>query len=98
MSASTPAKILLKQLRAAKVNGFPFFAYMGIKQTSTTENMVTLKMPKNPKNISYVYVTYDRETDTYGVMFYSGFVAKSTISDVYVGELAETIAKGTGVF
>ena len=98
MSASTPAKILLEQLRAAKVNGFPFFAYMGIKQTSTTEDMVTLKMPKNPKNISYVYVMYDRGTDTYAVMFYSGFVAKSTINDVYVDQLAETIAKGTGVF
>ena len=98
MSATTPAKILLEQLRAAKVNGFPFFAYMGIKQTSTTENMVTLKMPKNPKDIEYVYVTYDRGTDTYGIMFYKGFVAKSTINDVYVDQLAETIAKGTGVF
>ena len=98
MSVATPAKILLEQLRAAKVNGFPFFAYMGIKQTSTTENMVTLKMPKNPKDISYVYVHYDRGTDTYGIMFYKGFVAKSTINDVYVDQLAETIAKGTGVF
>ena len=98
MSVVTPAKILLEQLKAAKVNGFPFFAYMGIKHTSTTEDMVTLQMPKNPKNISYVYVLYDRGTDTYTVMFYSGFVAKSTVRDVYVDQLAETIAKGTGVF
>ena len=98
MSVVTPAEVLMEQLKAAKVNGFPFFAYMGIKHTSTTEDMVTLRMPKNPKNISYVYVLYDHGTDTYTVMFYSGFVAKSTISDVYVDQLAETIAKGTGVF
>ena len=94
---TTPAEILLEQLKAAKVNGFPFFAYMGIRQTSTTEDMVTLKMPKNPNGIHYVYVRYDRGTDTYGIMFYKGFVAKSSINDIYVGQLAEAIARGVGV-
>ena len=98
MSVATPAKILLEQLKAAKVNGFPFFSYMGIKHTSNTDKMVAMRMPKNPKRISYVSVMYDSGTDTYAVLFYRGLAVKSTIRDVYVDQLVETIAKGTGVF
>ena len=98
MSVATPANILMEQLKAAKVNGFPFFAYMGIKQTTTTDDVVTMRMPKNPKNISYVSVMYSHGTDTYTVIFTCCGRYCKPARGVYVGELAETIARGTGVF
>ena len=48
MSVATPAQILLEQLKASKVNGFPFFAYTGAMHVSQTDNMVTMQMPSKP--------------------------------------------------
>ena len=98
VSSDTPADILLGQLRASRVHGFPFFAYTGIRPAVKSDNMLTMKVPSNPKKISVVAVKYDKGTDTYMVFFYRQTFVVHETSDVYVGELAETIAKGVGVF
>ena len=102
MSTVTPAQILLEQLKAAKVNGFPFFAYTGAMHVSQTDNMLTMQMPSNPQKIAIVTVMYVKVTDTYTVLFYQrpkiASEIKSVVENVYVDQLAETIARGTGVF
>ena len=98
----TPADILLEQLQASRVHGFPFFAYTGAMHVSQTDNMLTMQMPSNPQKIAIVTVMYVKVTDTYTVLFYQrpkiASEIKSVVENVYVDQLAETIARGTGVF
>ena len=63
---------LHKQLNQTKINGFPFFAYTGIKPTIISETDLNLKPPTNPNKVSSINVHYNHGTDEYDVRFQSG--------------------------
>lgn len=94
--------IILDQLKSSKINGFPFFAYTGIKDfVMEGEDTLSLtKIPKNPKNVTRVSVVYDYGTDTYNVYIMennAGMIGTEPKTDIYVDQLADTIAQGMGV-
>ena len=63
---------LHKQLHHTKINGFPFFAYTGIKPTIISETDLHLKPPPNPNRITAINVHYNHGSDEYDVRFQSG--------------------------
>lgn len=90
---------ILAQLKASKVNGFPFFAYTGIKNfVMMGETELKLIVPKNPAGLKSVLVVYDYGSDTYRVIpqLDANFPVK-TITDVYCDVLAECIVQEMGV-
>ena len=58
-------------------------------------------IPKNPKKISNVQVSYDYGSDTYNVYFETGKFPKNKrikgYSDVYVDQLSDLISSEMGV-
>lgn len=90
---------ILVQLKASKVNGFPFFAYTGIRNfVMMGETELKLSVPKNPSGLKSVLVVYDYGTDTYTVIpqLDANFPVKR-VEEVYCDMLAETIAREMGV-
>jgi len=65
------AQGIFRQLKCSKVNGFPFFAYSGIKPSIFSIDSLYLKLPKNPSSFKSILVTLNRATDTYDVNFYT---------------------------
>lgn len=94
---------ILEQLKQSKVNGFPFFKYTGINDYVMlgNESVRFNDIPKNPKKISNVQVSYDYGSDTYNVYFETGKFPKNKrikgYSDVYVDQLSDLISSEMGV-
>jgi len=95
-------EIILDQLIQSKVNGFPFFAYTGIKQYNLEgEDTLYLKnVPSNPNHITSIQVVYDFGMDVYKLYTFQKNqrdVPFTKYAEVYFDELAQKIAKDMGV-
>jgi hypothetical protein len=97
---------ILETLKVSKVNGFPFFAYTGIKDfvfMGNRENAeVMLKnIPRNPHKISAVNIAYDFGADLYNVSFYrkkNGIIYPvESLKGIYFDQLSELIVRKMGV-
>ncbi|MCJ8306745.1 MAG: hypothetical protein HRU07_06825 [Nitrosopumilus sp.] len=94
------AKEIFKQLSASKVNGFPFFAYSGIKPSIFSETALYLKLPKNPSKFKSILVTLNQVRDTYDVNFYTHdnpLIADDKHTDIYGDCLVELIIRKMGI-
>jgi len=101
---------ILEQLKASKVNGFPFFAYTGIKNFvmagDNPEDNPQLKLdcPSNPNHVSHIWITYKRGADVYELAFcknnnnFDLTHEEGKFSEVYCDQLAEIIVREMGVF
>jgi len=88
------------QLRASKVNGFPFFAYTGIKASLFSEESLYLKLPKSPSPFKSILVVYEVAYDTYKVQFYTDddpLKEKDIHRDVYADQLVDLIVREMGI-
>lgn len=88
------AQEIFRQLNASRVNGFPFFAYTGIKASVFANNALYLKLPKNPSAFKSILISYDYGSDTYKVSFYTHedpLKVGDTHTDVYADALADLI-------
>ena len=102
MSKTTPTENsevvqeIVRQLQASRVNGFPFFAYTGIKKMSQfSESELALALPRGPKPIKLVIVKYEYGSDTYTLTFY-GTNSKGVVKrleDIYFDQMAEIITR-----
>ena len=90
------AKEIFRQLQASKVNGFPFFAYTGIKSIEKTQNGLTLHFPKNPSKFCRVDITLN-DMDTYDLKFINPKKSAYEVDDLYWDQLAQVIAMNMGV-
>lgn len=91
-------EIILDQLRASRVNGFPFFAYTGIKKyVMLGSNELKLECPRNPKRINTIWITYDVGQDLYNVSLRRDSIPVERFEGVFFDQLAEIIANGIGV-
>ena len=94
------AKEIFKQLSASKVNGFPFFAYSGIKPSLFSETALYLKLPKNPSKFKSILVTLNVARDTYDVNFYTHedpLKADDRHTDIYSEALVDLIVREMGI-
>jgi len=87
------AEEIFRQLKASRVNGFPFFAYTGVKPQIFSETALYLKVPRNPKKISNVLIQYENGSDTYTVIFNGS----DRHEDIYADGLSEMIVREMGV-
>lgn len=90
---------LFRQLNASKVNGFPFLAYTGAKPSLDIENTaVFLKMPRNPKGVKNVLISYDYGRDTYTIVI-NGRKSdgESKFTDIYADMVSDLIVREMGV-
>lgn len=91
------AKEIFSQLQASKVNGFPFFAYSGIKASIFSTTKLHLKAPRNPKRIKNILINYQYGSDTYTVIFNGSNKHEDIFDDVYADGLADLIVREMGV-
>ena len=93
----------LDTLNQSKVNGFPFFSYVGQPEKVISDGkggIILYGMKRNPNSIRRVDVKYDEGRDTYTVSFMSNRnKPKGEYNDVYFDQLGGLIAgnKGLGV-
>ena len=93
----------LDTLNQSKVNGFPFFSYVGQPKQVISDGkggIILYGMKRNPNSIRRVDVKYDEGRDTYTVSFMSNRnKPKGEYNDVYFDQLSGLIAgnKGLGV-
>lgn len=87
------AKEIFSQLSASKVNGFPFFAYSGIKAQIFSDTELYLKCPRNPGKVTNVLVSYNMGSDTYTVLVNGS----ERLEDIYADGLADIIIGKMGV-
>lgn len=87
------AQEIFEQLRLSKVNGFPFYAYTGLKPQIFSTTELYLKAPRNPKKVKNVLVQYDYGSDTYNVIFNGS----ERLTDVYFDQLSEIIVNRMGI-
>ena len=88
------------QLKASKVNGFPFFAYSGIQASVFSQEALYLKLPKNPSKFKSILVTYEVASDTYKVALYTHddpLKEEDIHRDVYADMLVELIVREMGI-
>ena len=92
---------ILEQLKATKVNGFPFFAYTGIEHfVMAGENELKLDMPKNPNKLSHVWINYNYGTDAYDLTFCrnnNNMDQALNLKEIYCDQLGEVIVNAMGV-
>lgn len=91
---------IFNQLKASRVNRFPFFAYTGIKPSIFSSTALYLKLPKNQSKFKSILVTLNLTTDTYDVNFYTHddpLKAEDRHSDIYNDSLVDLIVKEMGV-
>ena len=89
---STPGEIIIYQLNSSSVNGFPFFAYTGIKVKNQSENSVSLKAPGNSGNVSDITILYD-----YGADLYNITIDGNTTKGMYAGDMVNLIIDTMGI-
>lgn len=81
----------------SKLNGFPFFAYSGIKPLSRMDNGIVLQCPRNPAMVKYIEFTLNGK-DLYDLKFYnSKGDLKATENDLYAEMVANIIGKTLGI-
>lgn len=88
------AQEIFRQLKVSRVNGFPFFAYTGIKASIFGDNALYLKMPKNPSAFKSALISYDYGSDTYKVSFYTHedpCKGEDIHTDVYADSMVDLI-------
>ena len=93
---TTVQDTIIEQLKASRVNGFPFFAYTGIRDfVMMGETELKLSCPRNPGHVKYFVVAYIRGSDTYRLSFYKkgDFVPFSIVDDVYFDQLSDLIVR-----
>ncbi len=94
------AKEIFSQLQTSKVNGFPFFAYSGIKASIFSETALYLKLPRNPSKFKSILVTLNLASDTYDVNFYTHadpLKADDRHTDIYNDMLVDLIVNQMGI-
>lgn len=94
------AQEIFRQLKASKVNGFPFFAYTGIQASIFSKESLYLKLPKNPSAFKSILVTYEVGPDTYKVSFYTHddpLKEQDIHRDIYADQLSDLIVDQMGV-
>ena len=100
-------EIILDQLKQSKIHGFPFFAYTGIKSfvmagdNNDGNPQLKLDCPKNPNQITHLWITYIRGLDVYAVSFHrdnNNFDTPAQHGEVYCDQLAEIITEQMGVW
>jgi hypothetical protein len=87
------AEEIFKQLQASKVNGFPLFAYTGLKPQIFSATELYLKAPRNPNKVSNILVSYQYGSDTYTVVING----TERLEDIYADGLADLIVRKMGV-
>lgn len=88
---------ILRQLHESKVNGFPFIAYAGIRDYEIiTADSLMLLLPKNPKNLKCVLISYDG-AGLYYLVFYDTDMLRKHVEAVPLGALAPVIAYEMGI-
>lgn len=92
----TIVKTLHNQLTNTKINGFPFYAYTGIKPTAISETDLNLKAPKNPNGITSINVHYNKGTDEYDLRFQKGSKIE-TLDGIQWDNLGDVIVDRMGV-
>jgi len=95
----TLATEIFEQLKASKVNGFPFFAYSGIKPSLFSARALYLKLPRNPSKFKSILITVNA-MDTYDVAFYTNtetLKAEDRHTDIYCDVLVELIVREMGI-
>ncbi len=93
---ATALDTIFSQLKSSRVNGFPFFAYTGIKASKFSDDSLYLKLPKNPSPFKSILVTYEYNSDTYKVQFYTHddpLKKKDIHNDIYADGLADLIVR-----
>jgi len=94
---------IFDQLQASKVNGFPFFAYTGIKGFTMMGNdtLMLKDIPRNPNHISSVTVQYDEGRDLYNLIFHKGKFPKNVpvkeLDGIFFDQLSDIIVDTMGV-
>jgi len=91
-------EIILEQLQASRVNGFPFFAYTGIKKYILYGNEeLILHLPTNPSKYTSLSVVYDRGQDLYDIIFKQSGLPIKKIQGIYCDQMAEIIIREMGI-
>ncbi len=93
---------IVDQLRASKVNGFPFFAYTGIKDfvMEGEDTIMFKKIPRNPSHITNVVIIYDFGRDSYRIHLFQKHqrtIPYASFEDIYFDQMAHLIAEKMGV-
>ena len=89
---SEVAQEIFRQLKVSRVNGFPFFAYSGIKPSIFSDTALYLKLPKNPSAYKSILIEY--KYDTYTISFYTDvepLKATDKHTDVYADSMVDLI-------
>lgn len=93
---------ILDQLMHSKINGMPFFPYTGIKAYNLEGNdtLFLKSIPRNPKAITNIQITYDAGRDSYKLYFFKKnqrTIPDTKYDDIYFDQLAGIIARDMGV-
>jgi len=91
---------IFRQLQTSKVNGFPFFAYTGIKPSIFSKEALYLKLPKNTSKFKSILVSYDLGSDTYTIGFYTHedpLQKQDLHKDVYADSMVDLIIDQMGI-
>lgn len=93
---------ILEQLKQSRVNGFPFFAYTGIKGfvLMGNDSLMLKNIPRNPNKITNVTVAYDAGQDLYNVYLFQknqATIPHKQYDGIFCDQLAEIIARDMGV-
>lgn len=91
------AKEIFSQLNASRVNGFPFFAYTGIKPQIFSSTELYLKCPKgNPGKVNNIMISLN-VMGTYDIVFNGKKGLISRHEDIYADSMVELIVSKMGV-
>jgi len=100
---------ILEQLRASKVNGFPFLAYTGIRNyvmagdNPAGNPQLKLDCPSNPRKVTHIWITYLRGDDLYELAFcrdnnnFNLTHEEGAYHGIFSDQMAEIIAEEMGV-
>ncbi len=91
---------IIDQLNASRVNGFPFFAYTGLKKFVLIGNDTVQfnKVPRNPKDIEKIVIKYDQGQDLYNIiLFKRNDPTPINFDGIFFDQLADVIVDGMGV-
>ena len=99
MSTEAPrySDVIIDQLTASKVNGFPFWAYTGLKLLRQTDRKIQLIAKRNPGRVHIVSIQYHYDSDTYILIFARKNGVATTHIDVYADVMVNMIIDAMGV-
>ncbi len=87
-------KEILSQLKQSRVNGFPFFAYTGIKEFVLLgeDTLYLKKVPGNPGHITGIQIKYIY--DTYHISLFQkhqATIPHKEFDDIYADQMVDLI-------